>query len=152
MHFSHRGDAWWWDLIHGPKKRLDMIQYGSLPWMRNMNHCRTTRHGTSREKECQVKMDLQNKTSIWWIYYQVQGSVSCKGIFTCSWVGLQWNICPCFKNGFHKVGFGHCSFKEMGGTSHGCEKYLPPWWLEGRYFYETTWGVYWGSFLSLQIE
>ena len=32
-------------------------------------------------------MDLQNQTSIKWIYYQVQGLVSCKELFTSSWVG-----------------------------------------------------------------
>ena len=43
--------------------------------------------------------------------------------------GLDYNekVHPCCKNGFHKDGFGHCIFEEMGGTSHGCEECLPPW-------------------------
>ena len=104
-----------------------------------MGSCPTS----SRQKDYPVQMDLQNKTSIRWIYYQVQGSISWKGVFTSSWVGLQWNIHPCYKNGFHKVGFFHCSFEEMGGTSHGCEEWLPTWWLGRSGLHKTTWGVHW---------
>ena len=32
-----------------------------------------------------MQMDLQNKTSIWWIYYQGQVSFSSKGVFIISW-------------------------------------------------------------------
>ena len=46
--------------------------------------------------------------------------------------GIDYNdtFAPVKKIELHKASSSHCSFKAMGGTSHGCEVFLSKWRYE----------------------